>query len=302
MALNEASIPAQGTLELGMAGDGSFRWAVTDITDVMAEARDRFDLWPVPTAALGRCLAGAALLQRLAAKTPSRLMLEVRGDGPILRVLAEADEDGNLRGMVGDSQVQVPDWPNSKLGVGRAVGKGYLRVMRAFDDGRPSYQSQVELISGEIGLDVAHFLKQSEQTQSAVLLGVLNRPDGLVAAAGGMVVEALPGAPEEGIARLETNLASFPGISEVLEAEGIEGVVARVLKGLNTETVEIRPLRYRCRCSRQRILRQLVLLSAEDRDYVREEPVIKVDCHFCGAHYEYKPEELEPPLLQSPSP
>ena len=292
--MSELEIPAQGRLELGLAGQGAFRWAIADITQVVAEARDRFDLWPVPTAALGRCLAGAALLQRLATKTPSRLMLEVRGDGPILRVLAEADEEGNLRGMVGDPQVQVPDWPNAKLGVGRAVGKGYLRVMRAFDDGRPTYQSQVELISGEIGQDVAHYLRQSEQTYSAVLLGVLNRPDGLVAAAGGMVVEALPGAPEEAVESLEANLASFPGISELLEVEGIEGVVARVLNGLDTEVVEARPLRYRCRCSRERFLHQLVLLSAADREYLREEPVIKADCHFCGAHYEYTPEELVP--------
>src|SRR5690242_7707584 len=144
MALSDTNTAAQGKLELGLAGNGALRWAVADITDVVAEARDRFDLWPVPTAALGRCLAGAALLQRLAAKTPSRLMLEVRGDGPILRVLAEADEEGNLRGLVGDGKVQVPDWPNAKLGVGRAVGKGYLRVMRAYE-GRSTYQSQVEL-------------------------------------------------------------------------------------------------------------------------------------------------------------
>jgi molecular chaperone Hsp33 len=260
---------------------------------VVAEARDRFDLWPVPAAALGRCLAGAALLQRLATKTPSRLMLEVRGDGPILRVLAEADDDGSLRGMVGDPHVQVPDWPNTKLGVGRAVGKGYLRVMRVFEDGRNSYQSQVELVSGEIGLDVAHYLRQSEQTQSAVLLGVLNRPDGLVATAGGMVVEALPGAPDKAIERIEANIASFSGISELLEAQGIDGVVARVLDGLDPEIVDSRTLRYRCRCSRERFLRQLVLLSAEDRAYLKEELVIKADCHFCGAHYEYTPDELD---------
>jgi molecular chaperone Hsp33 len=291
--LSTLQTPAQGRLELGLAGQGAFRWAVADIKGVLAEARDRFDLWPVPTAALGRCLAGAALLQRLATKTPSRLMLEVRGDGPILRVLAEADEEGNLRGMVGDPQVQVADWPNGKLGVGRAVGKGHLRVMRAFDDGRPTYQSQVELISGEIGIDVAHYLRQSEQTYSAVLLGVLTRPNGLVAAAGGMVVEALPNAPEEGIQRLEANFATLPGgISEVLEGEGIEGVISRVLHGLDPEIAETRDLRYRCRCSRERFLQQLVLLSAEDREYLQEEPLIKADCHFCGAHYEFTRGEL----------
>ena len=202
---------AQGKLELGLAGNGAFRWAVADITDVMEEVRDRFDLWPVPAAALGRCLAGAALLQRLSTKTPSRLMLEVRGNGPLLRVLAEADDAGNLRGMVGDSQVQVPDWPGGKLGVGRAVGKGYLRVLREYEGGN-SYQSQVELVSGEIGEDVAYYLRQSEQTPSAVLLGVLGKPSGVVAA-GGMVIEVLPGAPEDAIARLEQNIGKIHGVS-----------------------------------------------------------------------------------------
>lgn len=295
---------AQGTLELGMAGNGSFRWAVADITDVMEEVRDRFDLWPVPAAALGRCLAGAAMLQRLSTKTPSRLMLEVRGDGPLLRILAEADDEGNLRGIVGDGRVQVPDWPNGKLGVGRAVGKGYLRVLREYEKGN-SYQSQVELVSGEIGEDVAFYLSQSEQTQSAVLLGVLGKPSG-VAAAGGMVVEVLPGASGEAVARLESNIADIAGIrgvSHLLEEGGSAHVVEQVLAGLDRETKEVRPLRYRCRCSRERLRHHLILLSTEDREYLREDDgTIQADCAFCGTRYRFTPEELEPPLLQSPSP
>src|SRR3954470_18480902 len=102
---------AQGRLELGMAGDGAFRWAVVDLTDIVREARDRRDLGPVSTAALGRCLSGAALLLRLATKTPSRLVLDVRGDGPLRQVLAEADNEGNLRGMVGEARVDVPHRP-----------------------------------------------------------------------------------------------------------------------------------------------------------------------------------------------
>jgi len=282
---------AQGTLELGLAGDGAFRWAVADITDVMEEARDRFDLWPVPAAALGRCLAGAALLQRLATKSPSRLLLEVRGNGPILRVLAEADAEGNLRGLVGDPRVQVPDWPGGKLGVGRAVGKGYLRVIREYEGGN-SYQSQVELVSGEIGEDVAFYLSQSEQIRSAVLLGVLGKPSG-VAAAGGMVVEVMPGAPEEAIARLESNIAAIRGVSHLLEEGGAGNVVERVLAGFDREVKEVRPLRYRCRCSRERLLNHLVLLPAADRDYLRaEDGAIEADCAFCGVRYRFAPEEL----------
>jgi molecular chaperone Hsp33 len=290
-AVNETPVAAQGMLELGMAGNGAFRWAVADITNVMEELRDRFDLWPVPAAALGRCLAGAALLQRMATKSPSRLMLEVRGDGPLLRVLAEADDAGNLRGIVGDPRVQVPDWPGGKLGVGRAVGKGYLRVLREYEGGN-SYQSQVELVSGEIGEDVAYDLSQSEQTRSAVLLGVLGKPSGVVAA-GGMLVEVLPGAPEETVARLESNIAGIRGVSHLLEEGGAPHVVEQVLAGLDRETKEVRPLRYRCRCSRERLREHLVLLSAEDRDYLREEDgSIKADCAFCATQYLFTPEEL----------
>jgi molecular chaperone Hsp33 len=296
MAVNETPITAQGTLELGMAGRGAFRWAVADITDVLEEVRGRFDLWPVPAAALGRCLAGAALLQRLSTKSPSRLMLEVRGNGPILRVLAEADDEGNLRGLVGDPRVQVPDWPGGKLGVGRAVGKGYLRVLREYEQGN-SYQSQVELVSGEIGEDVAYYLSQSEQRQSAVLLGVLGKPSGVVAA-GGMVVEVLPGAPEETVARLESNIAGIRGVSHLIEEGGAEHVVEKVLAGLDREVKEVRPLRYRCRCTRERLLGHLTLLPVEDRDYLRaDDGAIEADCTFCGARYRFSPEEL-----QSPSP
>lgn len=293
MELNDTPITttAQGTLELGLAGNGALRWVVADITDVMEEVRDRFDLWPVPAAALGRCLAGAALLQRLADKTPSRLLLEVRGNGPILRVLAEADDQGNLRGLVGDGRVQVPDWPGGKLGVGRAVGKGYLRVIREFERGN-SYQSQVELVSGEIGEDVAYYLSQSEQTRSAVLLGVLGKPSG-VAAAGGMVVEVMPGAPEETIALLESNIAGIHGISHLLEEGGAEHVIEKVLAGLDREVKEVRPLRYRCRCSRERLLNHLAFLPMEDRDYLKaDDGAIEADCAFCGTRYRFAPEEL----------
>ena len=284
-------------LELGLAGDGYLRWAAIDLTGVVREVRDRRDMGPVATAALGRCLGGAALLLRLAAKTPTRLSVEVRGDGPILRIFAEADQEGNLRGMVGDARVDVPHWDNNKLAVGRAVGKGRLWVRREFAGGG-GYQSQVELVSGEIGEDLAHYLQQSEQTSSAVLLGVLGKPSG-VAAAGGMIVEVLPGAPESAIDQLEQNIFKIRGISELLEAGGLSHVKEMVLSGMDHEVKEVRPLQYRCRCSRERLLQHLVLLSADDRDYLRrEDGTIDADCVFCGTHYVFTPEEL----LESPAP
>jgi len=187
----------------------------------------------------------------------------------------------------------VPHRPDGKLAVGRAVGKGFLSVLREHGGGA-HYQSRVELVSGEIGDDVAHYLEQSEQTRSAVLLGVLAKPDG-VAAAGGMIVEVLPGASEETIAALERNLASVRGVSHLIDEGGMPNVVESVLAGLDRERKETSPLRYHCRCNRERLLHHLVLLTPDDRDYLREEDgSIGADCVFCGEHYRFTPDELTP--------
>ncbi|MGE5233118.1 MAG: Hsp33 family molecular chaperone HslO [Acidobacteriota bacterium] len=281
-----------GTLRLGVAAGGALRWAAVDLTPVVEEARGRLDLSPVAAAALGRCLSGAALLLRLAVKNAARLVLEVRGDGPLRRVIAEVDEAGNLRGMVGNPHVDLPPTPAGKLDVGGAVGRGFLRVLREHDGG--SYESQVALQTGEIGDDVAHYLEQSEQTRSVVLLGVLTRPFG-IAAAGGMIVEAMPDAPGETIGQLERNLGGLAGISRALEEHGLEGVQARVLDGLAAEDREAQPLRYRCRCSRERLRRHMALLAPEDREHLRrEDGSIEAECVFCGEVYRFAASDIQP--------
>jgi molecular chaperone Hsp33 len=292
--MQDMEMTAQGRLEMGLAGQGALRWAVVELTDVLKEARDRRDLGPVAAAALGRCMAGAALLLRLSTKAPTRLVLDVRGDGPLRQVMAESDNEGNLRGMVGEARVDLPNRPDGKLNVGGAVGKGFLRVIREHGTGG-SYNSQVELVTGEIGDDLAHYLEQSEQTSSAVMLGVLARPHG-VAAAGGMIVEVLPGASDEAISSLQKNIARVRGVSYLIDEGGIPNVLETVLSGFDREVKEVLPLRYRCRCSRERLLRHLILLSAEDRDYLREKDgTIDADCVFCGEHYRFAEEELQSP-------
>jgi molecular chaperone Hsp33 len=282
-------------LTAGLAGGGELRWAVADLTHIVEAVRLRLDLSPVASAALGRSLAASALLLRLAAKTPERLVLEIRGGGPLRRVVAEADHQGSLRGLVGEPRVDLPPTPQGKLDVGRAVGAGRLRVVREQAGG--SYHSQVELVSGEIGEDVAHYLKQSEQRSSAVLLGVLARKEGITSACGA-IVEVLPGASSEVIDRVEANVRQIGGISRFAEPRSLGEVQESLLAGLDVETLEERPLAYRCRCSRERLGRHLAHLAQgeqrRDLEELRlEDGSLEAECAFCGERYRYTLEELQ---------
>jgi len=283
----------EGSIRLGVAAGMDLRWAAVDLTAAVEEARLRHDLSPVAAAALGRALAGAVLLLNLSARACRRLMVTVTGDGPLGRVLAEADADGNLRGMVGDPRVDLPAGPEGKLPVGAAIGKGFLKVLRELADGA-LYESQVELVTGELGLDLAHFLEQSEQTPSAVLVGVLEGPEG-VRAAGGMIVEVMPDAGAGSVAALERNLSGVGGVSRRLESGGVDGLIESVLAGFDREVMETGAVRFRCRCSRESLLDRLFTLSPEDRAELADpEGRIEAECAYCGAHYLYLDAELDP--------
>jgi len=282
----------EGKLELGVAGGTSLRWAAVDLTGAVEEARQRHDLSPIAAAALGRAFAGSVLLLNLSARSCSRLTITVAGDGPLGRVIAEADHLGNLRGLVGEPHVDLPAGPEGKLAVGAAIGKGSLRVHRELADGS-TYESQVELVTGELGLDLAHFLEQSEQTPSAVLVGVLEGPEG-VRAAGGMIVEVMPDASEEEVSRLESNLRDVGGFSRSLEANGVDGVIDTILSGLDRQVLETSGVRFRCRCARETLLDRLTILSEEDkRELADLDGKIEAECAFCAAHYLYHLSELE---------
>lgn len=282
----------EGKLLVGRAAGGSLAWAAADVTAIAEEARRRLDFSPLAAVACGRALAGAALLLRLARKETDRLVLEVRGDGPLRLVIAEVDAEGNLRGMVGQPKIELPAARGGKPAVGKGIGKGLLRVHREQEGS--SYQSQVQLVTGEIGSDLAHYLEQSEQTQSAVLVGVLTKPEG-VAAAGGMIVEVMPGADDQALAALEANIRGLGGVSRRLESEGLGGLAQALLAGLEPQLGESRPLRYRCRCSRERLRQHLILLSADDREHlVHEDGATEAECVFCGEIYRFTAGELRP--------
>lgn len=280
-------VPGQAQLQTGLAALGSLRWVAVDITSALEEARRRLDLSPIAAVALGRALAGAALIQRIALKVPARVCLEVLGDGTLGKIVAEADREGGLRGLVGQPQHPTPE---EGLQIAPLIGKGILRVTR--EGALRSYTSQVELVSGELGDDLTHYLEQSEQIRSAVLLGVLVRPEG-IAAAGGLIVEALPGTEEEVIQQLEQNIQLRDGVSVYLDRGGIPALTEMVLQGFDLEHLETLPLEYRCRCNREKLLHQLIPIATQELDALLDDRgVCRAECAFCGEIYEYEAEEL----------
>lgn len=292
MASADREIVHAGLVQAGMAGEGSLRWVTADLTPAVEYMRPRVDFSPVAAAAFGQALAGATLLAQLQAKNPVLLKLEVRGGGPIGRVLAEVEEGRVVRGLVGNAQVVVPDGAEGSLDVAAAVGRGLLRVSREFA-GAVRYDSQVELVTGRIANDLAHYLEQSEQTRSAILLGVLARPVGITAACG-ILVEAVPNARDHVLDRVEANIVAAGEVSRIMEQGGLPALKNAVLEGLDRNLTHSAPLEYRCRCDRERLLRSLVLMAEDDLASLREPGGgVTAECAYCGAVYQFAEEELD---------
>lgn len=293
-AANDCRTTARGELRLGVAAArGDLRWAAVDLTGPLEEIRRQVDLSPLSAVALGRALSAAALILRFSVKEAGHVLVEVRGDGPMGKVTAEADSRGLVRGMVGEPRFPTP--ADGWLRLAPAIGKGLFKVTRTSTGGR--HESQVALNSGEIGDDLVHFLEQSQQIRSAALLGVLPKPDG-IAEAGGLLIEAFPGVAEATLLHLENNitrLSADGGVSAVLERGGLPGLLDAALDGFEREELERHELTYGCGRGRDTLADRLQTLSREDIDEIVDaEDNFAADCAFCGRRYTFSRQELMP--------
>ena len=201
------------------AADGGIKAVGVITTDLTEEARQRHKLSYVATAALGRSMASGLLIASSMKKEESRINIHVKGNGPLGTILADAGLDGTVRGYVQNPSVELPPNDKGKLDVGKAVGHdGYLHVVRDVGYGQP-YSSTVELVSGEVGEDVAHYLVTSEQLPSALLVGVFVGGTG-VTAAGGILLQIMPKAARDEalINLLESRVAGLSGFTPLLQA------------------------------------------------------------------------------------
>ena len=273
-----------GSLRLGHAAASQLRWVLADVHPLIETIRVGRDLSPLAAIGLGQMLAAAAMLTRLTAKRPLRMLLEASGTGPLGRVRAEADTLGHLRGMV---EQRLASEGSTNKGIPQ-LGTGILRVVRQSD--KQSYESKVELVGGGVARNVANFLDTSEQIRSAVLLGVQARRRGIVAG-GGLIVQALPDADPTILATLEAKLDELPGASQLLEEGGPQGLLEAALGELEPEELHVAPLILSCDCDRERFGSHIRSLAETEPDLVADKET-HVQCSFCGAEYAFAATEL----------
>ncbi len=275
------------------AAEGYIKMAVISARDMVERARQIHSLSPTASAALGRTLCGASMLGDMMKEENAALTIRINGGGPIGSVVAVSDSRGNVRGYVENPGVELPLRPDGKLNVGGAVGvDGMLTVSR--DIGlREPYIGSTELRSGEIAEDLTAYLLESEQVPSACALGVLVDTDLTVKAAGGFIVQLMPGADESMIGKLEDNIFMMDALTTVLAEDGAEELFRQVLKGFEYHIVSETPVEYRCYCSRERVIEAISCIEREElQDMIADGKDISVSCQFCDRVYSFSPDEL----------
>ncbi len=275
------------------AAQGLIKMAVIDGRELVQRAREIHGTSPTASAALGRTLCAASLMGNMLKEDDATLTVRVQGNGPAGQIIAVSDSAGNVRGLMEDPGVDLPLRSDGKLDVGGAVGhEGMLTVSRDLGLREP-YIGSVALISGEIAEDITAYLLESEQVPSACALGVLVDTDTSIKAAGGFIVQLMPGAEESLIGTLEENIFLMDQLTTVLDEDGAEALFAQVLKGLEYHITEESPVTYRCSCSRERFARALTAIDRADLVEMAEaKEDAEIVCDFCGTRYIFTQDDL----------
>lgn len=273
---------------------GSYiRAFAVDSTQMAEKARKIHNTTPVMTAALGRLLSAGAMMGSMMKGDADIVTIQIKGDGPAKGLTVTADSKGNVKGLVSNPLVIIPDKAAGKLDVGGAIGNGILSVSMDLGLKEP-YNGQVELQTGEIGDDLAYYFTVSDQTPSAVGLGVMVDKDRTVRHSGGFIIQLMPYAPEEVVAGLEEKIAGLESVTSMMEkGMGPDDILKEILGDMSLEMLDEKPVRFHCDCSKDRMARALITLGKKELDeLIAGGKPIEVKCHFCNSTYDFSVEEL----------
>ncbi|GFO65971.1 Hsp33 family molecular chaperone HslO [Geomonas paludis] len=276
-----------------IAKSGTVRALTCVTTNTVSEVCRRHGTLPTATAALGRALTAGALMGALL-KTGQRVAMRFEGNGPLKKIVIEADSDGSVRGYVGDTQVHLLR-PDGALDVPNALGRaGFLTVAKDLGLKEP-YRGTVQLYTSGIAEDLALYLVESEQIPSAVGIAEFIEQDGEVSACGGFLIQAIPPVDPLVVEELMDHIEKLPPLSELLrDGKTPEEIMEMLLSGMEYDILEKRAIGFACSCSRERIERVLISMGKKElTSMVNEQHGAEVTCEFCGERYHYSEADLE---------
>lgn len=277
-----------------ITSDGLVKAMALSSRDLVDRAREIHGCSPLAAVALGRTLTAASMLGASLKEERGSVTLQVRGGGPLGAITAVGDCGGGVRGYLQNPGVDLPLRPDGKLDVGAGVGReGRLTVVKDLNLREP-YVGTVELRSGEIAEDVAAYFAESEQIPTACALGVLVDTDRTVRAAGGYLLQMLPGAGEDVISRLEESVSRLGPVTAALD-RGLspEELLREALRGFRVDILETQEVAYVCPCNRDRVARAVLAMGREEiKKLAREQENTEITCQFCDRKYHFGREEL----------
>ena len=276
------------------AANASIRAFAINAKEMVETARTNHQTLPVMTAALGRLLAAGAMMGSMMKGEKDVLTLQIQCSGPAKGLTVTADAMGNVKGYAVNPLVELPPNVQGKLDVGKALDLGVLSVIKDMGLKEP-YVGQCQLQTGEIAEDITYYFATSEQTPSAVGLGVLVETDGSVKQAGGFILQLMPFTSDEVIEKLEKRISEMDSVTNMLE-RGLspEGMLEEILGDFGLEITDTLETRFHCDCSKERVARALSTISKKDLDdIINDGESIEVKCQFCNSAYKFEIEELK---------
>ncbi len=276
----------------GLSENKELRFIAAYTKDTVEEARRIHNTSPLCSAALGRLLTAGAMMGSMCKSEEDLITLKIDGDGPIRQITVSADPQANVKGLMYDPLVELPLKANGHLDVGGGIGSGMLTVMKDLGLKEP-YTGQTPLTSGEIGDDLTYYFAVSEQTPSAVGVGVLVDTDGSIKHAGGFIIQLMPFASEETISMLEKTLAGMSSVTDHFAAGETPEELMRGLLGDIEVEGELTP-RYHCNCNRERVTKALISLGRDELDaMIAEGKPVTLHCDFCNKDYTFETDEIK---------
>lgn len=284
--------------------DGQFRAYAVNATQLVQHAHKVHDTWNTATAAFGRSLIGTLLLATSGLDKTQAMTVKIQGNGPVGAIVCDGRADGVVKGYLQNPHVSLPENKKGKLDVSGAVGKqGTLTVTKMSPDDKEPYSGEVNLVSGELGDDFTYYLAQSEQIPSSVGLSVFVNEKDDVTAAGGFLIQVLPGASDENIQKVEDSLKKLPLVSELLrDGSTPEQILTKIFGDDQLKFLETMPVSYRCDCSKERFSNAIEGLPKDQLEtLINEDHHAEAVCRFCGKKYEFSEEELKDLLAKKNS-